>query len=229
MNDIGKPERVTQERVIKLFVEELGYRYLGDWTDRDANSNVEEGLLSAWLTMRGYTASQINAALYKLRTEADNHSRDLYGNNKEVYKLLRYGVQVKTEASEPTATVQLIDWEQPGKNDFAIAEEVTLLGNHERRPDLVLYVNGIAVGVIELKNSRVSIGDDRQTGARHTGSSDQALCGRAWLSLPGRLDRPGRKQQRGGRASVGLANKARLHHCPDQCSSLQAAHRGGQP
>ena len=159
MNDIGKPERVTQERVIKLFVEELGYRYLGDWTDRDANSNVEEGLLSAWLTMRGYTASQINAALYKLRTEADNHSRDLYGNNKEVYKLLRYGVQVKTEASEPTATVQLIDWEQPGKNDFAIAEEVTLLGNHERRPDLVLYVNGIAVGVIELKNSRVSIGD----------------------------------------------------------------------
>jgi type I restriction enzyme R subunit len=159
MTDIGKPERVTQERVIKLFVEELGYRYLGDWTDRDANSNVEEGLLSAWLTMRGYTASQINAALYKLRTEADNHSRDPYGNNKEVYKLLRYGVQVKTEASEPTATVQLIDWEQPGENDFAIAEEVTLLGNHERRPDLVLYVNGIAVGVIELKNSRVSIGD----------------------------------------------------------------------
>ena len=159
MNDIGKPERVTQERVIKLFVDELGYRYLGDWTDRDANSNVEEGLLSAWLTKRGYTAAQINAALYKLRTEADNHSRDLYGNNKEVYKLLRYGVQVKTEASEPTATVQLIDWEEPGKNDFAIAEEVTLLGNHERRPDLVLYVNGIAVGVIELKNSRVSIGD----------------------------------------------------------------------
>jgi type I restriction enzyme R subunit len=159
MNDIGKPERATQNRVIKLFVDELGYRFLGDWTDRDANSNVEEGLLSAWLTMRGYTASQINAALYKLRTEAVNHSRDLYGNNKEVYKLLRYGVQVKTEASEPTATVQLIDWEQPGKNDFAIAEEVTLLGNHERRPDLVLYVNGIAVGVIELKNSRVSIGD----------------------------------------------------------------------
>ena len=36
---------------------------------------------------------------------------------------------------------------------------MTLSGNHERRPDLVLYINGIAVGVIELKNSRVSIGD----------------------------------------------------------------------
>ena len=66
---------------------------------------------------------------------------------------------MKTEAGKLTETVQLIDWEQPEKNDFAIAEEVTLKGNHERRPDLVLYVNGIAIGVIELKNSRVSIGD----------------------------------------------------------------------
>ena len=48
---------------------------------------------------------------------------------------------------------------RPSNNDFAIAEEVTLRGNHERRPDLVLYVNGIAVGVLELKNSRISIGD----------------------------------------------------------------------
>jgi len=159
MNDIGKPERVTQNRVIKLFVDELHYRYLSDWTDRDNNSNVEEGLLSAWLTKRGYTPVQINAALYRLRTEADKPSRDLYGNNREVYKLLRYGVQVKTEASEPTATINLIDWDETEKNDFYLAEEVTLKGNHERRPDLVLYVNGIAIGVIELKNSRVSIGD----------------------------------------------------------------------
>jgi type I restriction enzyme R subunit len=159
MNDIGKPEWITQNRVIKLFVDELNYRYLGDWTDREDNSNVEDGVLSAWLAKRGYIPTQIGMALYKLRTEADNHSRDLYGNNKAVYSLLRYGVQVKTEASEPTVTVSLIDWNEPEKNDFAIAEEVTLRGNQERRPDLVLYVNGIAVGVIELKNSRVSLGD----------------------------------------------------------------------
>ncbi|MFX5684805.1 type I restriction endonuclease, partial [Acinetobacter baumannii] len=77
-------------------------------------------------------------------------------NNKKVYSLLRYGVPVKTEAGKNTVTVKLIDWERPEKNDFAIAEEVTLRGNLERRPDLVLYVNGIEVGVIELKNSRVS-------------------------------------------------------------------------
>src|SRR5699024_166544 len=46
-------------------------------------------------------------------------------------------------------------------NDFAIAEEVTLkdLGGHQRRPDIVLYINGIAIGVIELKRASVEIGD----------------------------------------------------------------------
>jgi len=159
MSTVGQPERATQNRVITLFRDELGYHYLGDWTDRDSNSNIEEDLLSAWLIKCGYTPARINAALHRLRTEADNHSRTLYGNNQAVYNLLRYGVPVKTEAGKVTETVHLIDWQDPEQNDFAIAEEVTLRGNHERRPDIVLYVNGIAVSVLELKNSRVSIGD----------------------------------------------------------------------
>ena len=156
---IGQSERTTQNRVIKLFREELGYRYLGDWSDRDSNSNVEEKLLSDHLLKSGYNAQQISTAIYKLRVEADNHSRGLYGNNQAVYQLLRYGVPVKIEAGNVTETVHLINWDEPEQNDFALAEEVTLRGNHERRPDLVLYVNGIAIGVLELKNSRVSIGD----------------------------------------------------------------------
>src|SRR5205085_6836137 len=44
-------------------------------------------------------------------------------------------------------------------NDFAIAEEVTVGGVHDKRPDLVLYVNGIAVGVLELKRSIVSVAE----------------------------------------------------------------------
>jgi type I restriction enzyme R subunit len=94
-----------------------------------------------------------------LRTEAANQNRTLYGNNRALYSLLRYGVPVRIEAGKATETVRLIDWNNPGRNDFAIAEEVTLAGNYERRPDLVLYVNGIAIGVLELKNSRVTIGD----------------------------------------------------------------------
>ncbi|HEY3439699.1 MAG TPA: HsdR family type I site-specific deoxyribonuclease [Paludibaculum sp.] len=159
MSDVSKPERVTQNRVIQVFVDELGYEYLGDWNDREENSNIEEGLLTAYLTRKGYTPAQISTAVYKLRIEATNHDRGLYGNNQAVYNLLRYGVPVKVEAGKVTETVTIINWDDPADNDFGIAEEVTLKGNHERRPDLVLYVNGIALGVIELKNSRVSIGD----------------------------------------------------------------------
>src|SRR4029434_2750083 len=159
MSNIGQPERTTQKRVITLFHEELGYRYLGDWTDRDGNSNIEEGLLTAYLTRSGYTSAQISRAIYTLRTEADNHSRGLYGNNQAVYSLLRYGVPVKIEAGKATETVHLINWQEPEKNDFAIAEEVTLRGNRERRPDIVLYVNGIAVGALDMKASSVTIGD----------------------------------------------------------------------
>ena len=46
MTNIGKSERATQNRVVKLFCDELGYRYLGDWADRANNSNIEESLLS---------------------------------------------------------------------------------------------------------------------------------------------------------------------------------------
>lgn len=144
------PERKTQNRVIDLFRDDLGYRYLGDWTDRN-NSNIEDDLLSAYLISAGYTTVHVSRALHQLRTEANNPNRSLYDNNKSVYSLLRYGVPVKTEAGGLTDTIWLVDWKNPEKNHFAIAEEVTLLGNQERRPDLVLYLNGLAMGMIELK------------------------------------------------------------------------------
>jgi type I restriction enzyme R subunit len=159
MGKIGQSERATQDRIIRLFRDELGYRYLGNWTDRAGNSNIEETLLTDYLRKQGYSTEQISSALYKLRTEADHNSRGLYGNNQLVYSLLRYGVPVKVEVGQVTETVHLINWQEPALNDFAIAEEVTLRGGHERRPDIVLYINGIAIGVLELKNSRVSIGD----------------------------------------------------------------------
>ena len=159
MNGVGKPERVTQNRVIALFRDELKYRYLGDWSDRPDNSNIEEQLLTEYMTRAGYSPEQISRAIYLLKSEAENPTRSLYDNNRAVYSYLRFGVPVKIEAGKTAETVKLINWEEPEKNDFAIAEEVTLRGNYERRPDLVLYVNGIAIGVIELKNSCVSIGD----------------------------------------------------------------------
>ena len=158
MPTIGQPERLTQQRVVALFQDELGYRYLGDWTDRPGNSNIEEGLLSDYLHGAGYPEAQISRALDLLRQDAHHPRRSLYDNNKAVYDRLRYGVPVKVEAGKVTESVQLIDWQAPEKNDFALAEEVTLRGGHERRPDIVLYLNGIAIGVLELKNSRADIG-----------------------------------------------------------------------
>ncbi|MCW5592678.1 MAG: HsdR family type I site-specific deoxyribonuclease [Burkholderiales bacterium] len=162
MSAIGKPERATQDRVIRLFRETLGYRFLGDWSER-SNRHVEEELLRGWLLLRGHTPEQVGRVLDVLLPEANNPTRSLYDNNHAVWNLLRYGVKVKTAAGEQTETVWLVDWAKPEANDFALAEEVTLSsgqpGAHERRPDLVLYLNGLAVGVIELKRSAVSIGD----------------------------------------------------------------------
>jgi type I restriction enzyme R subunit len=70
VSTVGQPERATQDRVVALFRDELGYRYLGDWTDRSGNSNIEERLLSTWLTGRGHSTAQIGVAPHKLRTEA---------------------------------------------------------------------------------------------------------------------------------------------------------------
>lgn len=156
---IAQPERVIQNRVIKLFEDELGYSYLGDWQHRETNSNIEEKQLFMYLTRQGYNQQQISTAIHQLRNQISNRNRDLYGNNKAVYELLRYGVNVQTEAGKNAETIKLINWQQPENNDFYIAEEVTLKGQHNRRPDIVLYINGIAVAVLELKNSRTSVGD----------------------------------------------------------------------
>jgi type I restriction enzyme R subunit len=158
MSGIGF-ERATQNRVVKLFTAKLGYRYGGDRSKWADNSFVDPAILSEHLQPRGYSPAEIGAALFQLRKAADASQGGLYEANKRVYSLLRYGVQVKTAVDQPTTTVNLIDWANPEANDFTIAEEVTLRGPMERRPDLVLYVNGLAIGVLELKRSSVSVGE----------------------------------------------------------------------
>ncbi|MDP8226071.1 MAG: HsdR family type I site-specific deoxyribonuclease, partial [Candidatus Celaenobacter polaris] len=156
---VGQKERKTQNRIVELFRGRLNYKYLGNWEDRLDNSNIEESEIRKYLSGCGYSGSLINRALYKLRSTANNYSESLYTNNQNVYKLLRYGIGVVENAGENTKQVHLINWKNPEKNNFAIAEEVTIQGNREKRPDIVLYVNGIALGVLELKRSIVSIGD----------------------------------------------------------------------
>ena len=158
MEQIGAKEIVTQKRLLKLFEKPLGYENLGDWIDRENNSNVEEVYLRKFLTDRKlYSSAEISSAVNQLKRSAGNISAGLYHANKAVYSLLRYGVNVSADATENKKYVHLIDWANPLANDFYVAEEVTVKGRNTKRPDIVIYVNGVALGVIELKRSTLSV------------------------------------------------------------------------
>jgi len=160
MSTVGQREILTQRHVLHYFEDELGYRYLGNWKDRVGNANVEVELLEDWLRRRGHSDALIAGVRRKLdQKKALGGGRNLYDANRETYELLRYGEKVSPEVGEHKETVRLIDWDNPGANDFAVAEEVTVAGHFDKRPDVVLYVNGIALGVLELKRSTVSVGE----------------------------------------------------------------------
>jgi type I restriction enzyme, R subunit len=160
---VGQVEKRTQARVVKLFRDRLGYDYLGNWIDRDGNRNIETELLSAFLKKQDNDESLIAKVLYQLEKAAGDRSKSLYDRNRAVYELLRYGVKVKADVGDNTHTVWLIDWQRPLENHFGIAEEVTVPAAdakaHGKRPDIVLYVNGLALGVLELKRSTISVAE----------------------------------------------------------------------
>ena len=160
MTTVGQQEYLTQRRVIAFFQSALGYIGLGDWTNRANNSNIEAEFLTDWLESQGYTHQLIERTLFEIRKAAAvDGNRKLYGASREVYGLLRYGVKIQPEAGEHHQTVWLIDWKTPTNNHFGIAEEVTVVAENTKRPDIVLYVNGIALGVLELKRSTVSVSE----------------------------------------------------------------------
>jgi type I restriction enzyme R subunit len=113
--------------------------------------------LTAWLIKHGYSASLSEKAVLELQKTAGNLQQGLYAANQKVYSLFKYGAKIRENPDGLNKTVYFIDWEEPCNNEFAVAEEVTIKDKSERRPDLVVYINGIAIAVIELKKSTVSV------------------------------------------------------------------------
>ena len=85
-------------------------------------------------------------------------SRDARGENHQVHRYLTDGIRSVTYAdehgAEHTPTIRLIDYGDPYANDFMAANQVMVIdGDHKRRFDIVLYVNGLPLSVIELKKA----------------------------------------------------------------------------
>lgn len=160
---IIKPERDTQNRAIELLLKVLPkYRYIGNLEDVE-NSNIREDDLRQFLTSNQQcTAQQADEAIRSLKQAAACSTyANLYDKGLATYKLLRDGEKVSQGYGQPNRQVQYFDWKNPLNNDFAIAEEVTVRRVTEdlkhRRPDIVVYVNGIALVVLELKKISVSV------------------------------------------------------------------------
>ena len=168
-------ERIYQNDVIKLFEnkEGLNYTYLGSFqyakgaskkANGESNSPLIEGELRAFLTeQKKYTEYQIDGAITTLKKKirlSDRKLGSLIDTNTDVYQSLISGIPAKPSPDDTEKDVMLFDFDEPLNNRFAIAEEVSfidpLTGSHSR-PDLVIYVNGIALAVIELKRGIVNL------------------------------------------------------------------------
>ena len=179
MNYAVDKERAYQDKILELFRNKLGYEYLGNLqyarnatvnSDGNTNSPLIESEVRAFLESRvdangnkKHTDSQISEAIMRLKSEITlpgNRFGQLTNKNTDVYNTLIYAMPVKPEPAKPEENVFFFDFDNPQNNRFRIAEEVSYidrLTGANSRPDLVVYVNGIALAVIELKRSIVSV------------------------------------------------------------------------
>ena len=159
MSQVGDVEVKTQRRVIRLLQRSLGYEYLGDWHNSD-HAPIERPVFVEALKARGVADALLPDTMRQL-SEAAQRAVGPQGDGGAAFlQALLHGVRVRASALDEPVRVMPIDWNHPEANRFSVAEEVTVPlhdRKHEhRRLDLVIYVNGLALVVIELKRGAVS-------------------------------------------------------------------------
>jgi len=168
-DNITQSERKTQEQVLRLVKDRLpDYKYIGNLKEVE-NTNLREDSLMVFLTKRSeqkLTSEQAKSAIRKLKEEIAmcSNFETLMETSEKVYERLCYGVSIHRGLNETDLTVHLVDWDNPKNNIFEIAEEVTvrcdgLTVTEHRRPDIVVYINGIAMVVLELKRQGVPVAE----------------------------------------------------------------------
>lgn len=89
MSTDGQIERATQQRIVKLFQDKLGYDYLGDWKYRVGNRNVDHDLARKFLKKQGYDDALITKALHQFSKISGDQTKSLYDGNNAVNEQLR--------------------------------------------------------------------------------------------------------------------------------------------
>ena len=145
-----------EKSIIELFQEkDMGYDYVygPDVEERDFNSPLYDEVLESSLyeINPNLPEEAIKEALFKLRN-FDN--ADLVQKNAIFMDYLQNGITVHyTENNEPRDTiVYLIDYENPQKNSFIVANQWTFIENSNKRPDILLFINGLPLVLMELKS-----------------------------------------------------------------------------
>ena len=143
-----------ENAILQLFQEQLGYNYqYGPDVERDYHSPLYEGALLPALRRinRDLPEEAVAEAVYKLK---NFEGGSLLQKNMVFTDYLQNGVPVKyvEHGEERSTLVYLVDFKAPDNNDFTIANQWTVVENSEKRPDVILFVNGLPLVVVELKS-----------------------------------------------------------------------------
>ena len=150
----GYTESNYENAVLQLFIQDLDYDYLyGPDVERDYHSPLyEDDLLPSLQAVNpGLPQEALAEAVYQLKNIA---SGSLLQKNMVFTDYLQNGISVKYfyRGEERSGLVNLLDYAHPKNNRFLVVNQWTVVENSEKRPDLVLFVNGLPLVVVELKS-----------------------------------------------------------------------------
>lgn len=147
-------ENNYEQAIIQLFRNDLGYDYAyGPDIERDFYSPLYEEVLldSLYRLNRGLPDDAIQDALFKLKNFENG---ELVQKNAVFMDYLQNGIPVRyfVDGEERSSIVYLVDYKNPDNNSFIVANQWTFIENSNKRPDVILFLNGLPVVLVELKS-----------------------------------------------------------------------------